>query len=1239
MTGNTAPSPAANQAPSEGGDALKQGAENTTNAPVNPDEKVQAFQKKVEGFQSKMDQLHAPQNVRDKYKAKVGEFLKHVDQKDIDALSAQLEKKMEAFFAHIAQNQPKECTVKKGDWLSKIAPRCFNQKGEALTWQKLHEHNKQLIGPNANKLEPGQVLKVPEGFVYFTEKMMPKVEGLSVEADKIAAKSEAPESQAAPTPAQGETAETPPDINSKVEERKKQIEDLLARYRQDGKDDAYRVLSQAYKAMLSEGAGTKERPPSAELLQDLDTFRQEELTFNQEGDIEKTLARLGRGVKTLAAFTPVGTTIGLVHSTVGLNETATTGDKAIEGTKFATSLVPIYGNFVDISDGVYGLLTGKRMGSGIAQSRMDAFFSIGVGTVGLAIDLVLPGVGTGTKAGIKAIKNLGLKGALKEGGKKISGYFAKNGPKEIASDVGKGIAKSANWAKDTFLVNPAKFAFNTVKGAATFLRHPVKTTKQVAKAAGSLWDKGRAFFKGQALSRKPEEKLKVNQGKLEDLKGELAQVELEIKALEAKQAKHGLSKGSQDAHDLYIFRARRDVLQKDIAKLEAKGQKLESKLPPSDKRTEVPEPSPAPSPAKPTSRVDEAALKNAEDNVAAIEKRLKNARKNQDKRRGDKHVKKIKKQEKELATARAEVDRIKAALARNKERVHHAPKVREAPHLRNDTMTGMRRKDLLMTPEGMGHFKKTFGSKMEMTFGDVTGMGVGNDKLIPKQFLEPLENAQSELKSAQEAFQALPKWKLFKRNAAKKKVLEAKGELDSIKSKAAAEARNNVDATFILMKKVADEVFPKGKVPFEISRFGGDEIVFFTKPENQKELDQFFKLFNEKKKKAFIEGTYNGKPLKEVGINIQPIGRKQYEAAKRATNEKGQMKLITQEEGYKTAANTGDTKDLEKYLTQQLKKEFDYVPLGPNGKPERRIGTLLDEMAKRRYKKLAETPGYKSLEPLDFYRAKAKTIDLASDKSNEAIRDSLMHKISRADAMIAWTKANPGEKLPKPFPYKEADVKKAGDKYIKQAKELEKNNQEINKMEAELLEAYERLNNGDKSALNQITNLKRQLAIKNTLDPGSQATRLDKAREMKLKDILLVKGKNIEVRKMDIPYFGVINNHTSYADGDDIMTALNRAFQEASGGHIVRDGGSFFSITPSPADKAFDEKKFRAFGDNLLKEYVENPKVRQAMLNEVTVKQAVTGKRDKFGVIKVDKPQNVEYQADQKLWDLLNPFL
>ena len=47
-------------------------------------------------------------------------------------------------------------TVRRGDWLSKIAPRYHT------TWPKLYAANKSVIGSDPDYILPGQVLRLPD---------------------------------------------------------------------------------------------------------------------------------------------------------------------------------------------------------------------------------------------------------------------------------------------------------------------------------------------------------------------------------------------------------------------------------------------------------------------------------------------------------------------------------------------------------------------------------------------------------------------------------------------------------------------------------------------------------------------------------------------------------------------------------------------------------------------------------------------------------------------------------------------------------------------------------------------------------------------------------------------------------------------------------------------------------------------------------------------------------------------
>jgi len=52
--------------------------------------------------------------------------------------------------------------VKKGDTLSGIAAKF----PESVTWQKIYEANRDVIGSNPNRIKPGQTLRIPGGSNY-----------------------------------------------------------------------------------------------------------------------------------------------------------------------------------------------------------------------------------------------------------------------------------------------------------------------------------------------------------------------------------------------------------------------------------------------------------------------------------------------------------------------------------------------------------------------------------------------------------------------------------------------------------------------------------------------------------------------------------------------------------------------------------------------------------------------------------------------------------------------------------------------------------------------------------------------------------------------------------------------------------------------------------------------------------------------------------------------------------------
>ena len=52
-------------------------------------------------------------------------------------------------------------TVRRGDTLASIARRYAADAGGSLTWQQVYAANRDVIGPNPDRIRPGQVLRIP----------------------------------------------------------------------------------------------------------------------------------------------------------------------------------------------------------------------------------------------------------------------------------------------------------------------------------------------------------------------------------------------------------------------------------------------------------------------------------------------------------------------------------------------------------------------------------------------------------------------------------------------------------------------------------------------------------------------------------------------------------------------------------------------------------------------------------------------------------------------------------------------------------------------------------------------------------------------------------------------------------------------------------------------------------------------------------------------------------------------
>jgi len=317
-----------------------------------------------------------------------------------------------------------------------------------------------------------------------------------------------------------------------------------------------------------------------------------------------------------------------------------------------------------------------------------------------------------------------------------------------------------------------------------------------------------------------------------------------------------------------------------------------------------------------------------------------------------------------------------------------------------------------------------------------------------------------------------------------------------------ATARKNVDDCFTLLTSVAGEIYGNdiNLRPLEIARVGGDEIIFATKKGDDR-LGSVFERFNEEKEKLLVER----------------IGRESYEAAKLETNIKAQMKLITKEPRYLELVEKGDIKGVDVWLHEQL---------GSVAASEQRTGELLKSLARL---KMDSIPKEEWLVPLDFYRSSEKNIALQNDPIQ--IRQSLMTGVAAADADVSWMKGHPGLQIPAGTRHDENAIGRTAEKYLEQAMNLEKNVRSIQEKERKLSSLR-----GHQEYLEE-ERLKKEIVRLETIDPGTGAIRLDKSESKRLIDLveLTADASGVEVTRLDIPYFGVYNNHHDYATADEMM--------------------------------------------------------------------------------------------------------
>lgn len=554
---------------------------------------AEQFLRRVDALQDKIDNLNAPKDLREEHLKKLLTFLQGVDANNIERAANTLDSKLIAFIAQIdnfSNQQRSKYEIQKGDYLSTIAQHCFDKEGRQLRWQDLYTANQsQLRSGDPNRIYPGEKLNIPNRYSYFNSSDLPQLEIKPPEPGQKPAEEQKPVETKAEVRKSDTVQEKQPvekggteaeglTIETACKNTKQEIEAKLESMKSSLPLDQYKTLEQAYENLIKSKSNSVDKEPSQELLDNLKQFSQtldeiESQIKSQEtsgeildhGEIEKTIVRAIRKVPFLANFTPVGMVTGLINSTLGV-ENASAKEKAIEGAKFVASIIPVAGNFVDLAEGIYGLITGKRMGTDIPQTTGEALFSIGIGIGGLAIDVLTLGtMGAPIKAAFKAGWKIGLKklpGLILKGAKD---YIAKEGLKALQKPLG-AFKDAGVWLGETFVAGPAKFVWKAGKavvfdapklalqGAKEFIKSPIQTSKKaiesVTEGAGSLWNKTKTWWKnrGEEKNKTAEERVAdvktKEQEKLANLEDQNSQLNT---AIEAKQKEIAGLEGGEKA--------------------------------------------------------------------------------------------------------------------------------------------------------------------------------------------------------------------------------------------------------------------------------------------------------------------------------------------------------------------------------------------------------------------------------------------------------------------------------------------------------------------------------------------------------------------------------------------------------------------------------------------------------------------------------------------------------------------
>lgn len=532
-------------------------------------------------------------------------------------------------------------------------------------------------------------------------------------------------------------------------------------------------------------------------------------------------------------------------------------------------------------------------------------------------------------------------------------------------------------------------------------------------------------------------------------------------------------------------------------------------------------------------------------------------------------------------------------------------------HLRTDSQSHMRLKEMIYLDEGLDHLRKKFGNKAGMKFMDVTGMGVGNKYLYNPENYTPTQIANGE------------------------------HNLEALKT---------VDESFKIQTKVFKEIFGDEG---EIMRFGGDEIAIFFPPGDSR-VQLFVDTVNARKKAWLID----------------KIGKAQYEKAKNATNKAAISKYIMNNPDYKRLERASLEQNKPEILNDWLRGELSKLGITTRSK-QNRPNDLLELLAEKLVPTAENAPKMKGtqweslitswrwLEPLDFYQSAEKQISLTG--KNEEVRKNLLEQIALGDKDVGWTKKNPGKKVPEGLEHNKKDTNEALKGYLMEAEGVQKNIIEVRELEKKLNKSKEELDNIEKlmkkeklsgkvsektmrtfeKKEKEVTKLKMNIARKLAQDPGSGALRFDRCNSHKLSDIIPVAdGKpHLEIRKVDIPFFGVLNNHYDYAKADEVMRRLRIELQSTLGDTVdlVRHGGSFYVIRRTDAPQApeafeIETKTIKESLESILKEYTHpkgDPEKIAAMGIDVKAKRMKSGSRFEFGEVDVSTQTNFIENIDK----------